>query len=553
MSNKQLSIILKLRDEATKRLEGVRGNLQRFANSWKKNWLGITAAITASIMALRKAWDLMEMGAKAEQQKQAFSNLATSLGVSADKMVQDLRRMSGETMSTAQIMEKASQAMILGIDPDKLSKMMEIARASARAFGKDVGFMFESIAIGVGRQSKLVLDNLGIIVSAGDAYEKYAASVGKSVKDLTEYERKQAFLNATLEAGEKILKQIDTSTMTNLEKMQKLKAGWADFSVQVGQALWHVLGLFQGFLEQVYSGFFKLMEIGIIVFQKLLVPLQKFYDLLSKLPGTLGETYRGASEAIQRLSESMNINREAFELASMDSAQKAMEQYELVFAKVRDSGTKTSEVLKNVAGQVVKQAKNINSSFNAMEEFAKQSARNMQNAFSQFFFQVFTGELKSVKDIFSEFTRAMLQMISNIIAKILLIKMFSALAGAGGSIFGIPVGQIFHSGGVVRKYHNGGIIRAHQGLAPDEVPIIAQTGEGILSRRGMRNIGGSDNLRAINRGEGFSGTNITVNVNQVIQAWDAQDVWRNRRTLSDAVAKELETNGNFRKALRQYA
>ncbi|MFA6635685.1 MAG: hypothetical protein WCV56_01045 [Candidatus Omnitrophota bacterium] len=553
MTNKELSIILRLRDEATKRLEGVRGNLQRFANSWKKNWLGITAAITASIMALRKAWDLMEMGAKAEQQKQAFSNLATSLGVSADKMVQDLRRMSGETMSTAQIMEKASQAMILGIDPDKLSKMMEIARASARAFGKDVGFMFESIAIGVGRQSKLVLDNLGIIVSAGDAYEKYAASVGKSVKDLTEHERKQAFLNATLEAGEKILKQIDTSTMTNLEKMQKLKAGWADFSVQVGQALWHVLGLFQGFLEQVYSGFFKLMEIGIIVFQKLLVPLQKFYDLLSKLPGTLGETYRGASEAIQRLSESMNINREAFELASMDSAQKAVEQYELVFAKVRDSGTKTSEVLKNVAGQVVKQAKNINSSFNAMEEFAKQSARNMQNAFSQFFFQVFTGELKSVKDIFSEFTRAMLQMISNIIAKILLIKMFSALAGAGGSIFGIPVGQIFHSGGVVRKYHNGGIIRAHQGLAPDEVPIIAQTGEGILSRRGMRNIGGSDNLRAINRGEGFSGTNITVNVNQVIQAWDAQDVWRNRRTLSDAVAKELETNGNFRKALRQYA
>ncbi|MCK9555017.1 hypothetical protein M0R36_04270 [bacterium] len=553
MTNKQLSIILRLKDEASKRLQGIRGNLQRFANSWKKNWLAITAAITASIMALRKAWDLMELGAKAEQQKQAFNNLATSLGVSADKMIQDLRRMSGETMSTAQIMEKASQAMILGIDPDKLSKMMEIARASARAFGKDVGFMFESIAIGVGRQSKLVLDNLGIIVSAGDAYEKYAKSIGKSAKDLTEHERKQAFLNATLEAGEKILKQIDTSTMTNLEKMQKLKAGWADFSMQVGQALWHVLGLFQGFLEQIYSGFFKLMEIGVVVFQKLLIPLQKFYDLLSKLPGNLGETYREASESIQRLSESMNINREAFELASMDSAQKAMEQYELVFAKVRDSGTKTTEVLKTVAGQVVKQAQNVNSSFNAMEEFAKQSARNMQNAFSQFFFQVFTGELKSVKDIFSEFSRAMLQMISNIIAKIMLIKMFSAMAGAGGSLFGIPIGQLFHSGGVVRKYHNGGIIRAHQGLAPDEVPIIAQTGEGILSRRGMRNIGGSDNLRALNKGETGTGTHVTVNVNQVIQAWDAQDVWRNRRTLSDAVAKDLETNGNFRKALRQYA
>ena len=36
MTNKELSIILRLRDEATKRLEGVRGNLQRFANAWNK-------------------------------------------------------------------------------------------------------------------------------------------------------------------------------------------------------------------------------------------------------------------------------------------------------------------------------------------------------------------------------------------------------------------------------------------------------------------------------------------------------------------------------------
>jgi len=117
MSNKELSIILRLRDEASKRLEGVRGNLQRFANAWKKNWIAITAAITASIMALRKAWEMMELGAKVEQQKMAFENLASSLGMSSEKIIKDLRKMSGETMSTAEIMGKASQAMILGIDP----------------------------------------------------------------------------------------------------------------------------------------------------------------------------------------------------------------------------------------------------------------------------------------------------------------------------------------------------------------------------------------------------------------------------------------------------
>jgi len=391
MTNKELSIILMLRDEASKRLQGVRGNLQRFANFWKKNWLAITAAITASIMALRKAWEMMELGAKVEQQKQAFENLASSLGMSSEQIIKDLRKMSGETMSTAEIMGKASQAMILGIDPTKLAKMMEISRASARAFGKDVGFMFESIAIGVGRQSKLILDNLGIIVSAGKAYDTYAKSIGKSTKELTEMERKQAFLNATLEAGDRILKQIDTSTMTNMEKMQRLKAQWQDFAVKIGQALWHVLGFIQGFMNQLVAGFFQLLEVATTVFQKMLVPLIKLYELLGKLPGKVGEAYRQAGESVKKLSSDMELNKKAFEMASIESAKVAMEQYDLVFAKVKETGDNTAEILKNAAKQVAENAKETAKQFNAMEEFAKQSARNMQNAFSEFFFKAFTG------------------------------------------------------------------------------------------------------------------------------------------------------------------
>jgi hypothetical protein len=38
--------------------------------------------------------------------------------------------------------------------------------------------------------------------------------------------------------------------------------------------------------------------------------------------------------------------------------------------------------------------------------------------------------------------------------------------------------------------HFGGVIKAHDGgLALDEVPIIGQVGEGVLSRRGMKALG----------------------------------------------------------------
>jgi hypothetical protein len=55
-----------------------------------------------------------------------------------------------------------------------------------------------------------------------------------------------------------------------------------------------------------------------------------------------------------------------------------------------------------------------------------------------------------------------------------------------------------------QKFHEGGIIRAHNGLAVDEVPIIAQTGEGVLSRRGMAALGGENVLNSLNSG-GYSG------------------------------------------------
>ncbi len=118
MTNKELSIILRLRDEATKRLEGVRGNLQRFANAWKQNWLAITAAITASIMALRKAWDLMEMGAKAQQIEQSFSRMAESVGIDAQKMRQAIMEASKETVNFSNVADKVSALMAQGLNMD---------------------------------------------------------------------------------------------------------------------------------------------------------------------------------------------------------------------------------------------------------------------------------------------------------------------------------------------------------------------------------------------------------------------------------------------------
>lgn len=555
MTNKELSIILRLKDEATKRLEGVRGSLQRFANSWKQNWLAITAAVTASILAVQKAWDLLEMGAKAQQVEESFRIMAEGMGINAARMKQSILEVSAETVNFSDVAGKLSTLMAQGLNMDQITALMKQARAEARIFGTTTEEAFSQIADAVNAGKLKSLEKAyGLQLSLKDAVSNYAKATGQSTQEVERNYQAQAVANHILTQSKMHLEAVNLEVTTSYEKVQMLKSKWNDFAEQVGQILWQVLGVIQGFMNQIVSGFFQLLEFGNSAFEKLLTPLIKFYDLLSKLPGAVGDTYAQAAEKLRQLSSDMQNNTRVLKEASIVSAQDAMKQYDLVFAKVRDTGNKTAGILKEAAKQVRNQAQEAAQSFNVIQELARQTAQNMQSAFSELFFKAFTGQLRSIKQVFADFGRMMLQTIAQILAKLLMIKLLTAMAGPGGQIFGVSVGALFHQGGMVRRYHRGGFIRAHSGLAPDEVPIIAQTGEGVLSRKGMKALGGSDNLRRLNKGESTdTGGGLTVNITQVVQAWDASDVWRNRKVLSSAIADDIYNNGKIRSIIRNYA
>lgn len=86
------------------------------------------------------------------------------------------------------------------------------------------------------------------------------------------------------------------------------------------------------------------------------------------------------------------------------------------------------------------------------------------------------------------------------------------------------------------KFHSGGMIRAHDGLAVDEVPIIAQTGEGVLSRRGMAAIGGERALNSLNNGQGGGAVNVNVYYPKMSSRDEVAEL---ARTLGLEISREL--------------
>jgi hypothetical protein len=108
---------------------------------------------------------------------------------------------------------------------------------------------FEDIVKAVGRQSAMILDNLGIIVQVGDANERYATQLGKTASQLTDAEKKQAFLNATIDAGREVIERVGQTAASSSEKMQQWQARYRDGMINIGK---FTLNLAQG-IELVFA------------------------------------------------------------------------------------------------------------------------------------------------------------------------------------------------------------------------------------------------------------------------------------------------------------
>lgn len=210
----KMDIALKLAEEDLKKsakaakvldkeLERNKNQTQSFAKALKGTatelnsvW-SIAQRVTGTITTLYSA---MADGARTLDAAQFFQN--------AGKDIDAYRRATGGLLSDAKVMKKSNLADAMGISGDQFQKFSQIAYASALKSGQSFEHMFDSIVVGSARSSRLLLDNLGIIVSAKSANADYAASIGKTVEELTAEEKQLAFINAAVAAGSKAVEEL---------------------------------------------------------------------------------------------------------------------------------------------------------------------------------------------------------------------------------------------------------------------------------------------------------------------------------------------------------
>ncbi len=232
-------------------------------NKLKSAWVGIIAGIAA----VAGAWELMNSAAKARQEEVAFANLAASYGVSGKQIVAQLKEVSRGTVDTLTLIRSAGTAMMMGIRPEETVNLMKIAMATTKQTGQTTVKAFEDITLAVGRQSKMILDNLGIIVNVEKANERYAQTVGKTAAALTDAEKKMAFMNETMVMGNELILRMGDQQATAAEKFQRFAARANDLKVFFGDVLIRAFNLIEMATYSMAAAtwrpiqaFFKLLE-----------------------------------------------------------------------------------------------------------------------------------------------------------------------------------------------------------------------------------------------------------------------------------------------------
>ncbi len=164
----------------------------------------------AGELVSRTARVIGELADEANRTSAVFDNLTIALAPA--------RKATHGLVGDMELAIAANKAMRFGVvdNAKDFAKLAAAAQKLGSSIGEDAGKSVDDLTTAVARQSPMILDNLGVTLKVSEAHERYAASIGKSVNELTAAEKAEAFrveaLKAVFAAAENVTLNTDNAS-----------------------------------------------------------------------------------------------------------------------------------------------------------------------------------------------------------------------------------------------------------------------------------------------------------------------------------------------------
>ena len=193
--------------------------------------VGAYATLAANVFAATAAFNALRSAAQVETLARGFDFLAAQVGRSGEQISGTLREITNQALSFEDATRASAVAITAGFSTENIERLGQVARNASISLGRNLGDSIDRLFRGVAKLEPEILDELGILVRLDTAVENYAAKLGKAATDLSDFERRQAFLNAAIEQGE--LKYGRIAGVVDPNPYDKLAAAFADLTKQL--------------------------------------------------------------------------------------------------------------------------------------------------------------------------------------------------------------------------------------------------------------------------------------------------------------------------------
>lgn len=218
--------------------------------------VGAYAGAAATSFALQAAFDALANSARSLQTIEGLGALANASGESASALLSSVREITKGQLTLTEAAQQINISLSAGFDTEQIEGLAGVAIKASRALGRDLTDAFTRVVRGSAKLETELLDELGIFTKIEPATAAYAAVLGKTRLELTEYERLQGFVNAVIEEGNRKFSAINTTIPTTSEQIEAFGVKIVDLATQLGGFIAQTLAPLASFLTNNLAGAF---------------------------------------------------------------------------------------------------------------------------------------------------------------------------------------------------------------------------------------------------------------------------------------------------------
>lgn len=177
--------------------------------------VGAYATLAANVFALTAAFGILQRASAAQQLAEGLEYTGQVAGRNLPYIADQLKNITGAAVSTQEAMTAVATATAAGFSSGQIANLGKVAKGASLALGRDMTDALNRLIKGSAKLEPELLDELGIMVRLDDAAQEYATQLGTTVENLTQYQKRQAFVNAVIEEGTRSFSGIANAIQPN--------------------------------------------------------------------------------------------------------------------------------------------------------------------------------------------------------------------------------------------------------------------------------------------------------------------------------------------------